>query len=223
MNYFKSKNWKIIKRFRMLVRGPKNLIDYWIKHQQISYHNPNMVMYFPVSLQYDDINAIKIGKVFVGAFCEICVLAKSEYSNTPGQLIIEDNTIIGSHGNLRATGGKIYIGKNTLIAQQVSLIASNHSISNEQPYHNSPWDESKTGVFIDENVWIGAGVTVLPGCSIGKNSIIGAGSVVTKSIPANEIWVGVPAIKLRDIDSSEGLRHLKTKSINSSVGDQVNA
>jgi acetyltransferase-like isoleucine patch superfamily enzyme len=187
----------------MLARGPKNLIDFWIRHQQMLYHNPDLLMYFPIALQYDDINAIKIGRVRVGAFSEICVLAESKYSNTPGQLIIEDHTIIGSHANIRATGGRIYIRNNALLAQQVSLIASNHSLSKEQPYHDSPWDESKTGVFIDENVWIGAGVTVLPGCSIGRNSIIGAGSVVTKSIPANEIWAGVPARKLRDIGSSE--------------------
>jgi acetyltransferase-like isoleucine patch superfamily enzyme len=158
-------------------------------------------MYFPVALQYDDINAIKIGsKVLVGAFAEIVVQAKSPYSTVPGQLIIEEGSVIGSHANIRATGGKIFIGRNTLIAQQVSLIASNHTILNDQLYRDSPWDELQTGVFIDENVWIGAGVTVLPGCSIGKNSIIGAGSVVTKSIPANEIWVGVPAKKLKDID-----------------------
>jgi acetyltransferase-like isoleucine patch superfamily enzyme len=205
MNFEDLKKWTLVQRFRRLIRGPKNLLDYWIRHQQILYHNPDLVMYFPVSLQYDDIKAIKIGKVLVGAFSEICVTSKSSYSNIPGQLIIEDNAIIGSHANLRATGGKIYIGKNALIAQQVSLIASNHKISNDRPYWDAPWDEAKTGVFIDENVWIGAGVTVLPGCSIGKNSVIGAGSVVTKSIPANEIWVGVPAKKLKDIDGTEGV------------------
>jgi acetyltransferase-like isoleucine patch superfamily enzyme len=213
MNFFGLEKWTIIQRLRRLARGPKNLIDYWMGHQQILYHNPDLVMYFPVSLQYDDIKAIKIGKVLIGAFSEICVMAKSSYSDIPGQLIIEDNAIIGSHANIRATGGKIHIGKNALIAQQVSLIASNHKISNEQLYWDSPWDEAKTGVLIDENVWIGAGVTVLPGCSIGKNSVIGAGSVVTKSIPANEIWVGVPAKKLKEIDGTEGVNGTDRNSL----------
>jgi len=194
----------IIKRLRMIGRGPKNLFTYWLSHQQILYHNPGLVMCFPVALYYDDIVAIKIGSgVLIGAFSEIVVRAKSPYSNIPGQLIIEEGTVIGSHANIRATGGRIFIGRNSSIAQQVSLIASNHTFSTEQPYRHSPWDESKTGVFIDENVWIGAGVTILPGCVIGKNSIIGAGSVVARSIPENEIWVGVPARKLRDIGSSE--------------------
>jgi acetyltransferase-like isoleucine patch superfamily enzyme len=56
---------------------------------------------------------------------------------------------------------------------------------------------------IEENVWIGAGVTVLPGCAIGKNSVVGAGSVVTKSIPANEVWAGIPARKIREIINFE--------------------
>ena len=190
----------------MLVRGPKSLLTYWLRHQQVQYHNPDMVMCFPVALQYDDINSIKISpKVLIGAFSEILVLAKSPYSNTSGQLIIEDGTIIGSHANIRAAGGSIFIGKNSSIAQQVSLIASNHTVSNELPYKDSPWDECKTGILIEENVWIGAGVVVLPGCAIGKNSIVGAGSVVTKSIPANEVWVGVPARKLRDLETSEAL------------------
>ena len=196
----------MLKQLKMLVRGPKSLLTYWLRHQQVQYHNPDMVMCFPVALQYDDINSIKISpKVLIGAFSEILVLAKSPYSNTSGQLIIEDGTIIGSHANIRAAGGSIFIGKNSSIAQQVSLIASNHTVSNELPYKDSPWDESKTGILIEENVWIGAGVVVLPGCAIGKNSIVGAGSVVTKSIPANEVWVGVPARKLRDLETSEAL------------------
>jgi acetyltransferase-like isoleucine patch superfamily enzyme len=202
-----KKSGNVLQQLRSLGRGPKTLLTYWLRHQQVLYHNPDIVMYFPVALQYDDINAIQIGsKVLIGAFAEIVVQAKSPYSKIPGQLIIEEGTVIGSHANIRATGGRIFIGRNSSIAQQVSLIASNHIISTEQPYPDSPWDESKTGVFIDENVWIGAGVAILPGCVIGKNSIIGAGSVVTKSIPENEIWVGVPARKLRDIGSNESFR-----------------
>jgi len=196
-----------LQRFRVVLRAPKAFLMRWLKCLTVQYHNPGLILTFPVALQYDDINAIKIGsKVLIGAFSEIVVQAKSPYSNIFGQLIIEEGTVIGSHANIRATGGRIFIGRNSSIAQQVSLIASNHTISNDLPYRDSPWDESKTGVFIDENVWIGAGVTILPGCVIGRNSIIGAGSVVTKSIPENEIWVGVPARKLKEIGSPESVR-----------------
>jgi acetyltransferase-like isoleucine patch superfamily enzyme len=156
---------------------------------------------FPVAIQYDDISAIAIGKgVIVGAFSEIIVFSKSPYSSVAGSLTIEDRTIIGSNANIRAAGGPITIGRNTLIAQRVSLIASGHIIDGTQPYRDLPWGTTKVGIEIGENVWLGTGVTVLPGCSIGNNAVVGAGSVVTKSIPANEIWVGNPARKLRDVE-----------------------
>ena len=52
---------------------------------------------------------------------------------------------------------------------------------------------SSKSVIIKDNVWLGEHVSVLPGVTIGENSIIGANSVVTKSIPANSIAVGIPA------------------------------
>ena len=60
---------------------------------------------------------------------------------------------------------------------------------------------TRRGIRINDNVWIGAGARILDGVEIGRNSIVGAGSVVTKSIPENVTVVGVPArtIKARSI------------------------
>ncbi|WP_226889096.1 acyltransferase [Nostoc sp. MG11] len=193
----------VIKIFQRLVRN-------WLNYLHILQQNQGIDIPLSVVLQYDDINAIKISpEVNIGEFVEIVVVAKSTYSNIPGQLIIEKRAVIGSHANIRAAGGEIYIGQNCIIAQHVSLIACNHTISSEKPYRDLPWDKDKTGIFIDENVWIGCGVTILPGCRIGTNSVIGAGSIVTKSIPANEVWAGVPARKIKDINcyKSENLSY----------------
>ena len=54
-------------------------------------------------------------------------------------------------------------------------------------------------VRIEENVWIGAGAIILPGVTIGKNSVIGAGSVVTRDIPENVVAMGVPCRVVRPI------------------------
>lgn len=190
-----------------LLRGPLLNLRHWFRHCQVVYHHPNALISFPIVFRYDNISAIKLGdNVVIGSFSEIVVETKSPFSNVPGQLTIGNRVAIGSHANIRAAGGEIYIGENTLIGQHVSLIASNHQFCPGELYCNASWDESKTGIFIGTNVWLGANTTVLPGCSIGNNSVVGAGSVVTKSIPENEVWVGVPARRVRNIELPEETR-----------------
>ncbi len=175
----------------------KPLVHLW-RNLYVQYKNPDANISAPIVWEYDDIEAISLGsEVLIGPFSEIIVRVRSPFSKIPGRLTIAERAIVGAGANIRAAGGEISIGKNSLLAQQVSLVASNHVISQEKPYRDLPWDESKVGVTIAENVWIGAGATILPGCAIGKNSIVGAGSVVTKSIPANEVWAGIPARKIR--------------------------
>jgi len=88
--------------------------------------------------------------------------------------------------------GDITIGKNCLIASHSSLYANNHIYSDpsipiiEQGYICK-------GIVIEDDCWIGSGVRILDGVTIGHGSIVGAGAVVTKSIPPYSIAVGVPA------------------------------
>lgn len=189
---------------KILFKEPIAYLSRWLKNLKVSYQNPGITVNHPTSWSYDDIQAIDIGsEVYVGPFSRIVVQACTSKSKIAGRLTISDRVIINSHANILAAGGEIYIGHNTILAQQVSLVAANHSIATGTPYRDLPWDEVKTGIYIAENVWIGAGVTILPGCHIGKNSIVGAGSVVTKSIPNNEIWAGVPAQKIRDLNLNQ--------------------
>ena len=93
---------------------------------------------------------------------------------------------------------RIEIGNNVLIAPNVQIYTATHPTNpHERTMQN--WDESKTicntfahPVKIEDNVWIGGGAILLPGVTIGKNSVIGAGSVVTRSIPENCVTVGNP-------------------------------
>lgn len=189
---------KAVHRIKCILRAPKYLIREWWAQQEVMYHNPGVFIAFPSVFQFDDINAVRIApNVCIGAFSEIVALARSPNSIVAGKLIIQERVFIGSHANIRAAGGEILIGQDTKIGQKVSLIASNHIMDISQPSGNLSWDETKTGIIIGENVWIGAGAIVLPGCIIGDNSVIGAGSVVTKAVPANELWAGIPAQKIR--------------------------
>ena len=120
----------------------------------------------------------------------------------PEQMEIGDNSSISSYTTIYATFGVI-IGKDCLISSNCGISSYNHI----QSSHNRVKDKNKDvnyskPVIIGDNVWIGMNVCLLPGIEIGDNSIIGAGSVVTKNIPSNEIWAGNPARFVKKINFS---------------------
>jgi len=90
----------------------------------------------------------------------------------------------------------IVIGEDCQIGPNVQLLTPTHPID-PQPRRDKL--EAAQPITIGDNVWLGGGVIVCPGVSIGENSVIGAGSVVTRSIPANVVAVGNPARVLREI------------------------
>ena len=101
------------------------------------------------------------------------------------------------HGSCIHAFGEVVIGENCLIAANCQIFdASGHSsqISNRLESQG----ESKP-ISIGNNVWIGANSIILPGVTIGDGAIIGAGSVVVKSIPSNVIAGGNPAIVIKEI------------------------
>jgi acetyltransferase-like isoleucine patch superfamily enzyme len=111
------------------------------------------------------------------------------------QIIIGDNVSIQQYCHIGAIN-KIVIGNNVLIASRVFITDHSHGNIKKEVISLPPAVRklhSKGPVFIENNVWLGEGVVVLPNVTIGENSIIGANSVVTKSIPKNSIVVGNPA------------------------------
>ncbi len=104
----------------------------------------------------------------------------------------------------------VHIGANVMIGPNVSLFTAGH------PVHPEPrvagWEFAKP-ITIEDNVWIGGHTVVNPGVRIGKNSVIGAGSVVTKDIPANVIAVGNPCRVLRTITERDKQYYYKDEQI----------
>ena len=96
--------------------------------------------------------------------------------------------------------GHIYVGDKVLFGPNVTIATANHPI---EPELRSKGLQYNKDVHIEENVWIGAGVIIVPGVRIGKNSVIGAGSVVTKDIPDNVVAVGNPCRILREISEKD--------------------
>jgi len=117
----------------------------------------------------------------------------------PQHMEIGDNTSISSYTTIYAAFG-VKIGKNCLISSNCGISSYNH-ITKSFNRHDDVEEDSKysKSVVIGDNVWIGMNACVLPGVTIGDNSIIGSGSIVTKNVPCNEIWAGNPARFLKNI------------------------
>ncbi len=116
-----------------------------------------------------------------------------------GRIDIGDYVLI-SPGTRVLSSDHITIGSNTMIAGETYISDSDwHDV-----YNRTQECDAHKPVHIGQNVWLGYGVKICKGVSIGDNSVIGAGSVVSKSIPANVIAAGNPARTLRELDPDKG-------------------
>ena len=105
----------------------------------------------------------------------------------------------------------IYVGDHTMFGPNVTVATAGHPILPElrqQGYqYNAP-------IHIGKNCWIGAGVVILPGVTIGDNVVIGAGSIVTKDLPDNVVAVGNPCKILREVNDHDKEYYFKDRKIN---------
>lgn len=92
--------------------------------------------------------------------------------------------------------GKVYIGDKTMVGPSVTICTTGHPV---YPLYRELVAHYSLPIHIGRNVWIGSNAVILPGVTIGDNSIIGAGSVVTKDIPENVVAVGNPCKVMREI------------------------
>lgn len=109
----------------------------------------------------------------------------------PHQVRFEKNVFLNHHLTLMSIGG-ITIGDNVQIGPNVTLVTDNHDLQDHQILRCHP-------ITLQNNVWVGAGTIILPGVTVGANAIIGAGSVVTKDVPANAVVAGNPARVIRKL------------------------
>ena len=118
------------------------------------------------------------------------------YTDCGKNITVGKKVFINSGCHFQDQGG-ITIGDRALIGHNVVLATLNHGFTpeNRADMHPKP-------IVIGKKVWIGSNSTVLPGITIGDNAIIGAGSVVTKNVPANVIVAGNPAKFIKKIDKN---------------------
>lgn len=107
-----------------------------------------------------------------------------------GMIQIGANAYIGPYTCL--SGDSIKIGKNCLIASHSSIYANNHIFADpSRPIKKQ--GHTYQGIVIEDDCWLGSGVRIVDGVTIGRGSVVGAGAVVTKNIPPYSVAVGVPA------------------------------
>ncbi|MDJ0573342.1 MAG: acyltransferase [Pleurocapsa sp. MO_192.B19] len=108
-----------------------------------------------------------------------------------GQMKIGKNTYIGPYTCI-SSHGKLTIGRDCLIASHSSIYAHNHLFRDSTQKIKDQGIASK-GIVIEDDCWLGSGVRIVDGVTIGRGSVIGAGAVVAKDIPPYSVAVGVPA------------------------------
>lgn len=146
-------------------------------------------------------------------FAEIgegCYIETPFYANWGGRHVHFGKNVYANFGLTLVDDGEIFVGDNVLFAPHVTLASATHPIHPElrrkQAQYNLP-------IHIGNNVWIGACSVILPGVTIGDNSVIGAGSVVTKDIPADVVAVGNPCKILRPITEKDRKYYAKNRVI----------
>jgi acetyltransferase-like isoleucine patch superfamily enzyme len=110
-------------------------------------------------------------------------------------ITIDEETFIG-HSTQINVGSRFYIGKKCLIAPLCIFSDAHHTFTDL----NTPIHKQRciyTPITIEDNVWIGTSCIILGGVTIHSGAVIAAGAVVTRSVPANEVWAGVPAKKIK--------------------------
>ncbi|WP_041140330.1 sugar O-acetyltransferase [Beduini massiliensis] len=149
-------------------------------------------------------------KDMLASIGENCYIEPPLHANWGGKHLHLGNNVYANFNLTLVDDVEIYIDDYVMIGPNVTIATGTHPILPDlrmQCYqYNMP-------VHIEKNVWLGAGCIVLPGVTIGENTVIGAGSVVTKDIPANVVAAGVPCRVLREINDHDKQYYYKDRRI----------
>lgn len=123
-----------------------------------------------------------------------------------GYNIVAGDNFYMNVGCIILDGARVTFGDNVFVAPHCGFYTAGHPLDHER---RNAGLEYALPITIGNNVWIGAQVCVLPGVTIGDDSVIGAGSVVTKDIPAGVLAAGNPCRVIREISEADKLRYSK--------------
>ena len=131
---------------------------------------------------------------------ENCYIEPPFHANFGGHHCHFGKNVYANYNLTAVDDTHIYVGDNTMIAPNVILASAAHPLDPEERRKGYQYNKP---VHIGKNCWLGAGVIVVPGVSIGDDTVIGAGSVVTKDIPSGVVAVGNPCRVIKEIKREE--------------------
>lgn len=145
---------------------------------------------------------------------EDCYIEPPFHANWGGHHVHFGNGVYANFNLTMVDDTHIYVGDYTMFGPNVTVATAGHPIN---PELRSKAYQYNMPVHIGKNCWLGAGVVVLPGVTIGDNTVIGAGSIVTKDIPSNVVAVGNPCRVLREIGEHDRVFYYKDKKIDEEI------
>lgn len=133
---------------------------------------------------------------YVGAHSVIDDFVRIKHVGGVGHIRLGEYVYLNS-GTVLYSGNGIEIGNHVLIGPNCNLVPANHEIKNpNELIRLQKFMTSKGGIVIEDDVWLGANVTLLDGVRIRKGAVIGANSLVTGEVESYSIYVGIPAKKV---------------------------
>lgn len=158
--------------------------------------------------EMDKRNAIM--KEMMGDVGKDCYIEPPFHANWGGKHVHFGDGVYANFGLTCVDDTHIYVGSHTLFGPNVVLATAGHPMLPELRKHGIQYNMP---IHIGENCWLGAGVIVVPGVTIGDNVVIGASSVVTKDIPSNSVAMGTPCRVVRQINDHDKEYYFKDKKI----------
>lgn len=158
--------------------------------------------------EMDKRNAIM--KEMMGDVGKDCYIEPPFYANWGGKHVHFGDGVYAHFGLTCVDDTHIYVGSHTLFGPNVVLATAGHPMMPELRKHGIQYNMP---IHIGENCWLGAGVIVVPGVTIGDNVVIGVSSVVTKDIPSNSVAMGTPCRVVRQINDHDKEYYFKDKKI----------
>lgn len=139
-----------------------------------------------------------------------CYIEAPFHANWGGKNVYMGDYVYANYNLTIVDDANVYIGNNVMFAPGVVVATAGHPVN---PTLREKGYQYNKEVRIGNNVWIGANATILPGVTIGDNSVIGAGAVVSRDIPANVVAMGVPCKVVREIGKKDDVYFYRNEKI----------